>query len=304
MTPTARHILIATCRSLGLIITITVLIFVMVRTIPGDVVDVLSAEGGLTDEMKQEMRDELGLTASWSDQFFGWTSRALTGDFGVSLRFHKPIDEIVLGALPVTLQLALMSFFFGLTLAVGVATSALIWPRSFCPKLIQALNIWSIALPTFCVGFVGILIFVLWLRWMPLLGNMVLPVIVIGLDVAGQIAKPLYEDLKETQSAAFVRTARAKGLGWHYIAFVHVLPNSMSIVLALSGLILADLIGGAIAMEVLFGLPGIGKLALDSVLGRDYPLIQAVILILAISVILINFATEIAARVIDPRQSR
>ena len=291
-------------KSVFLIVGITVLIFVLVRAVPGDVVDVMAAEGGLTSDMQMVLREELGLAATWPQQFAVWVERAATGDLGKSLRFQRPVADIVVHALPVTLHLTVWSFLFGLVVGVGAATGAAIWPRSAFPSLVQGLNVWSIAMPTFCFGLICILIFVLWLRWMPLLGNMLLPLVIIGLDVAGQIAKPLYEDLKETSSAAFIRTARAKGLGWGRIVLRHILPNSLSVVLALSGVILAGLVGGTITMEVLFGLPGIGKLALDSIIGRDYPLIQAVILVLALSVVVINLATDLIGRLIDPRLTR
>lgn len=297
----ARRIAAAAARAIGLIAGIAVLIFVLVRAIPGDVVDVLGAEGGLTEAMKAEMRAEMGLSASWAEQFLAWAGRALEGDLGHSLRFNRPVIDLILHALPVTLTLAAWSFAAGLTLGVGVAAAAAVWPRSPVAGLVDALNVWSIAMPTFCVGIAGIFVFVLWLGWMPLLGNMVLPVAIIGIDVAGQIVKPLHEDIRETGTALFVRTARAKGLSRARVVLRHVLPNSLTVALALSGVVLGGLVGGTITMEVLFGLPGIGKLALDAVLGRDYPLIQGVVVLIAGGVVLVNFLTDAAARLVDPR---
>jgi peptide/nickel transport system permease protein len=289
---------------MGLILGISVLVFFLVRVIPGDVVDVLGGDAGLTEEMQASLREELGLTLSWPAQFAGWVGGALTGEFGLSLRFHRPVTDLIAHALPTTLTLSLYSFVLGLGLGIGVAVAAVLWPSSPFPALVNILNVWSIAMPTFCAGLIGVLIFVLWLEWMPLLGNMLIPSLVIGVDIAGQIAKPLHEDLKETLSANFVRTARAKGLTPVRIVARHVLPNSLAVVLALSGIILAGLVGGTITMEVVFGLPGIGKLALDSILGRDYPLIQAVVLFLALSVVVINALTDLTARLIDPRLGR
>jgi peptide/nickel transport system permease protein len=294
-------LLLETAKALALIIGITVLVFMLVRVIPGDVVDLLAVEGGLTEEMKSEMRRELGLSDSWSEQLAIWVARALQGDLGLSLLFQRSIADLILHALPVTLELAFWSFLVGFLLGSGSAVGAFLRPGSIFSWLVNALNVWSIAVPTFCAGIGCILLFIIWLEWMPLLGNMVLPVIIIGVDVAGQIAKPLHEDLKETSTATFVRTAYAKGLTRARVILFHILPNSLSVVLALSGVILAGLVGGTITMEVLFGLPGIAKLALDSVLGRDYPLVQAVILFMALAVVIVNYLMDGVAILIDPR---
>ncbi|MFW5735691.1 MAG: ABC transporter permease, partial [Oceanidesulfovibrio sp.] len=204
-------------------------------------------------------------------------------------------------SLPTTLFLACTSFAYGVSLSCLLAALAFLWPQSILPRAVEVINVWSIAVPTFCAGLAGILIFVLWLDWMPMLGNMLIPVLVLGTDVAGQIVKPLYEDLKETANSKFILTARAKGLKRSRVVFIHLLPNSLTVLLAMSGVILGGLVGGTITMEVLFGLPGIGKLSLDAVLGRDYPLVQTVILFIAVSVVCINWITDAAARIIDPR---
>ncbi|MCW2306691.1 ABC transporter permease [Rhodobium gokarnense] len=300
---TGRFVLIGTTvlRSAFLVLGMAVLIFFLVRIIPGDVVDLVSIEGGLTEEAQQQLRQELGLDRSKPEQLLIWLSHMAEGDLGLSVRFQRPVADLVTRALPTTLALASLSFAIGLALAIGVAVAAVIWPRSAFPALVNAVNVWSIAMPTFCAGILGILLFVLWLGWMPLLGNMVLPSLIIGLDVAGQIVKPLHEDLKEAATAPYIRTAHAKGLDRATIVWRHILPNSLSVVIALSGLIATGLVGGTITMEVLFGLPGIGKLALDSVLGRDYPTIQAVAVLLAGSVVAINAVMGIVARLFDPK---
>ncbi|XWN31297.1 MAG: ABC transporter permease [Devosia sp.] len=299
----ALPVLAGLLRAAGLVIGITLLIFLFVRVVPGDVVDLVGIEGGLTDAMKEEMRQELGLNQSLGRQFVLWVGQLVQGDFGLSIRYHRPVSDLIERALPTTLQLAALSFSVGLVLGVGAAVAAVAWPRSIWPSVVQALNVWSIAVPTFCAGLLLIFVFVLWLGWMPLLGNMVLASIILGVDVAGQLTKPLHEDLKETLNATFVKTARAKGIRPILVIWRHVLPNSLSVLLSLSGLVLAGLVGGTITMELLFGLPGLGKLALDSVLGRDYPAIQAVAVVLAVSVVVVNALVDLLARLIDPRLS-
>ena len=291
-------------RSACLIVGVTVLVFLLVRVVPGDVVDVMAIQGGLTEAQAEAVRAELGLTVSWAEQFYAWGLGALQGDLGLSLRFQVPAIDLLTNAIPVTLQLAALSLLVGFGLAVGASLSATLWPRSIFASLVDALNIWSISVPTFCAGLVGILVFSLWLGWLPVTGNLIVPVLVLGVDAAGQIVKPLHEEMKELGTAAYVRTARAKGLHPVRIVLFHILPAAAPVLLAVTGLVAASFIGGALTMEVLFGLPGVGTLAFNAINGRDYPLIQAVVLFLAVSVILVNFAIDLAHRLIDPRPER
>ncbi len=285
-----------------LLMGILVFIFVLMRAIPGDIVDVMSIEGGLDEGMKAALREELGLNKSLPEQFLAWLTKMVKLDFGNSLRFGKPVLEIIGYSLPFTLRFALLSCAFGLGLGSALAFLA-IWKRSrLVAALVEGLNIWSTAIPTFCIGFILIFIFVLRLKLMPLSGNLLFPVIILGLDIAGQVAKPLYAEMKDSLSSRFVTIARAKGLSYRWIVFRHVLPNSLTVFLALSGLIVAGTLGGSITMEVLFSLPGLGQLAYNSVAGRDYPIIQALALFIAVMVILVNLITDLTAMLIDPRQ--
>jgi peptide/nickel transport system permease protein len=297
-------ILVALARAVALVAAIVVLVFLFVRVAPGDAVDAKSIEGGLTAEQADALRAELGLDAPLWRQLGAWVADAATGDLGTSSRYARPVADLILGAVPSTLRLAAGAFGLGVGLALVLAIGAALWPRSPFPALVDAVNVWSIALPTFCVGLVGILVFAVWLRWTPVIGNLWLPSLVIGLDVAGQIVKTLHEELKEATTSAHVRTARAKGLSPLRIVLFHLLPTAAPLTLSLSGLALAGLVGGALTMEVLFGLPGVGSLTLNAIHGRDYPLIQATMLLLAVAVVAINGATDLLQRLVDPRPAQ
>lgn len=296
-------IILTIVRGIGQAIGIVVLIFLLCRVVPGDVVDVLGIEGGLTNAQAAAMRQELGLDKPLVVQFTDWVTRALHGDFGDSLLFHTPVSDMLMHALPVTAQLASMSFLIGLGLALLLAVAATSTRSLFLDFTINAVNVWSIAAPTFCVGFIGILIFSIWLGWLPVLGSIGMAIVIIGLDIAGQVVKPLREELKEAVNLPHVRTARAKGLAPSQIAISHILPATSPIVLALSGLILTGLVSGSITMEVLFGLPGIGSLMLNAIHGRDYPVIMAAITVVAVSLVVINTVVDLISRLIDPRIS-
>jgi len=288
-------------RQAMLLAGIAIAVFLLIRIVPGDVVDSMALEGSLDDEAIAALRAELGLDAETMTQFRIWASRALVGDFGNSLRFDRPASELILAALPTTLGLAALALAAGLVLGIVMAAAAALWPGSAVPSLVEILNLWSIALPTFCVGLAAILVFSVWLGWLPVIGQWLSPVLILAVDIAGQVAKPLHEDLKEAATASHIRTARAKGLSPARIVLRHLLPNALTTVVALGGLILAGLIGGALTMEVLFGLPGLGTLAYQAISGRDYPVIQAVVLVFAVGVVMVNWATDAIQRSLDPR---
>jgi peptide/nickel transport system permease protein len=304
MSAALRAIGLGVVRQGGLLVAIAVAVFLLIRAVPGDVVDSMALEGNLDDEAIAALRVELGLDADIATQFALWAGRALQGDLGTSLRFDRPVAELILAALPTTLALAALTLCLGLALGVALAASAALWPRSPFPALVQAVNLWSIALPTFCLGLAGILVFSIGLGWMPVMGNWVLPVLILSVDHAGQVVKPLHEDLEEATTAAHIRMARAKGLSPARVVLRHLLPNAMTTVVALGGLLLASLIGGALTMEVLFALPGLGTLAYQAISGRDYPVIQAVVLVFALGIVLVNAGTDALQRLLDPRLRR
>jgi peptide/nickel transport system permease protein len=294
-------VLSAVLRGLVQAACIVALTFFLCRVMPCDVVDVLGLEGGLTADQQAEMRRSLGLDQPLLTQFFAWVSKALSGDFGQSLRFDQPVSGMLADALPVTMRLAFAAFAIGVGLALLLSIAATAFRARWIDALIDGVNVWSIAVPTFCAGFGAIFLFSIWLGWLPVIGGLLMPVLIIGLDNAGQIVKSLREELKEAVMLPHVRTARAKGLSPWRIAIAHVLPAAAPIMLALSGLALGGLVAGSLTMEVLFALPGIGSLTLNAIHGRDYPIILAAVTVIAVALVLINTVVDILHRLIDPR---
>lgn len=294
-------VLASLLRGLAQAVFIVMLTFFLCRVMPGDVVDVLGLEGGLTAGQQAEMRHGLGLDRPLPAQFATWIAQAAAGDFGRSIRFDRPVGEMLATALPVTAWLATLSFCFGVALALLLAVAATAWPSRWLDAAIDAVNTWSIAVPTFCAGVLAILVFSIWLGWLPVIGGLLVPVLVIGLDNAGQVVKSLREELREAVMLPHVRTARAKGLSPWRIAFAHVLPAAMPVVLALSGLVLGGLVAGSLTMEILFALPGLGSLTLNAIHGRDYPIILAAVTLIAVALVAINTIVDMLHRLIDPR---
>jgi peptide/nickel transport system permease protein len=291
-------------RALALIVAITVIAFLCIGAVPGDVVDVLSLQGDLTAAEQARLRAELGIGAPLHEQFLRWVGASLRGDFGASIRFNQPVTTMIAAAVPATLELAGLAFALGFGLAFVVAVGAASFPNSPLPSLVQAINVWSIAVPTFCVGVAVILVLAIWLRWMPAIGNLWAPAIILAINLAGELIKPLYDELREQQAAPHVRAARARGLTPLRVGLVHVLPGALPVLLALSSVTLAGLLGGSLTMETLFGLPGVGSLTLNAVHGRDWPLLQAVVVLLAAAVVAINGLADLLRRAVDPRPER
>ena len=291
-------------RQLLSIAVIAFTLFLLVRAAPGDITDYYAARGDYDAAALAALRVDLGLDQSLAVQFQRWLAHAAQGDLGESMRYGSPVSAMLAEAVPHTLRLAALSLAFGLSVGVGLAIAALACPRLRLGAVVEGLNVWSIAVPSFCTGVLGILVFSIWLGWLPIRGQMLLPVVILGLDIAGQIGKPLYEELKETTRAGFVRTARAKGLSAWRITWRHILPNCLSQVIALSGVILGGLVGGALTMEALFAHPGLGGLTLEAIRSRDYPVIQVAVLALAAFVVVVNLAAAALQRWADPRLAR
>lgn len=291
-------------RALAIALGIVVASFFLIRIVPGDVVDVLGIQGDMTYQQQSKLREDLGLTYSWWEQFTLWASMMLQGDFGVSSRFTVPVMDLIQTALPPTLQLGLMGMGFGLVFGLSLPILAVLYPRSPFPFLVNFLTIWSITMPTFAFGIASVIVFAVWLGWIPAIGNLLVPAIILGLDIGGTLAKMFHEDLKTIETAEFVRTARANGLSDTRIVLRHMVPNALAVVLALMGIIFAGVLSGTITLEVVFGLPGIGSLTLGAMQGRDYPTVQAVVIWLGLVVVVANLLTDTLQRLIDPRLRR
>ncbi|MDB5529249.1 MAG: transporter permease [Devosia sp.] len=288
-------------RSLAIALGIIIFTFFVIRMIPGDVVDVRGVEGSLTYSQQTSMREDLGLNQPWLTQFGEWSGMILSGDLGESSRYNRPIVDLLAIVLPSTLMLGATALAIGLIFGISLPTLACLFPRSIFVGIVEFITIWSITMPTFSIGIMSVIVFAVWLDWIPAIGNFLVPAIILGVDTTGSLAKMLYEDMKDVESSEYVRAARAKGLSRSRIILRHVLPNALSVTIALIGMMLAGIFTGALTMEVVFGLPGLGTMTLQAIQGRDYPVVQAIIIWLGLAVIFANLMTEIIRKLVDPR---
>jgi peptide/nickel transport system permease protein len=297
----AANIGVDLLRAVAVTIGIIVFTFFLIRMIPGDVVDVRGIEGALTYSQQSAMREELGLNKPWLTQFMDWSVMILSGDLGQSARFARPIADLLGAVLPSTLLLGATALLIGVVVGVTVSVLAVLFPRSIFVKIVDIITIWSIAVPTFSIGIVSLIIFAVWLDWIPAIGNFLVPAMILGMDAAGSITKALYEDMREAETAEYVRAAQARGVSRTTIVLRHILPNAFTVTIAIIGLMLAGIFTGAITMEVVFGLPGLGTLTLQAIRGRDYAVVQAIIIWLGVTVIFANFVADLVRKFINPR---
>lgn len=308
-----RHLLHRLWQSALTLVLASAVVFIGVRALPGDPATAMAGEQADPAAIAA-VRAQLGLDDPLPLQYFKFVSRALTGDFGKSARTGTPVREMIGATLPVTVQLAvfamLIAVLAGLAGGVVAAVSRGRWPEWAA----NGFSLLALSVPTFWLGILAVLYLSVQLGWFPASGYvspfeqplrglyyLTLPAVILGLAHAAVVQRQTRSSMVETLTADFVRTARAKGLGRGAVVFRYGLRNSLIVVTTIVGLQLGGLIAGAVVTERIFSLPGIGKLTLDSVFTRDYPVIQAVVLVITSAYIVINLLVDFLYTVIDPR---
>jgi peptide/nickel transport system permease protein len=291
---------------------VTVLIFVMVRLLPGDPAMLILGEAA-NPENVAALRQQLGLDQPILVQYLRWFGNALRGDYGIS-NSGVPVATLIGQKLPITLQLTMYAIVISVVFAFFAGIVSSMFPERFIDRLITVVSIVGICLPTFFTGILLIYGFSVNLRWLPSSGyvpfaespirslqHMVLPSITLGFYSAAVLTRYLRTSMLEVFDLDFVRTGRSKGVGGLRLVFRHVLRNAIIPVVTVLGLQLGVLIGGAVITEQVFGVPGIGNMLVVSVLNRDLATLQAIALVTAISVFVINYLVDVAYAYIDPR---
>lgn len=291
----------------------SIVIFIGVRALPGDPATVMAGEQADPAALAA-VRADLGLDRSLPVQYFEFVWHALTGDFGRSIRTGTPVSDMIGTTLPVTVQLAVYAMIVAVLAGVIGGVIAAVYRGRWPEWVANGFSLAALSVPTFWVGILAVLYLSVQLNWFPASGYvspfeqplrglyfLTLPAIILGLAHAAVVQRQTRSSMVETLTADFVRTARAKGLSRGAVIFRFGLRNSLIVVTTIVGLQLGGLIAGAVVTERIFSLPGMGKLTLDSVFSRDYPVIQAVILVIAASYIVINLLVDVLYTVIDPR---
>lgn len=308
-----NYVLNRVLQSLVTLALVSLVVFAGLRALPGDpAVAIAGAEADAAT--LDQIRQSYGLDEPLPVQYFSWLGNMLTGDFGDSASTGLPVGEVLLSRLPVTLELAALSLLFAAIL--GITTGVLAAVRRGGPLdwMSRGISLFGLSIPNFWLGLLCVLLFsVVWdvlpsSGFVPLsesvtgnLTRMVLPAFVLGSGLAAVLMRQARSSMLDALGADYIRTAQAKGAGQARVVGVHALRNSLITVLTILGLQLGSLISGAVVTEQIFVLPGFGKLMVDSVFTRDYPVIQAAVLLTAAGYILVNLLVDVLYSVIDPR---
>lgn len=291
----------------------TVVVFAGVRQIPGDPARTLAGEDA-TPEVIAAIRHQYGLDQGVLVQYWNYLTSSLTGDLGTSLRTKLPVTDMIAQALPVTLELAGLSLLIAALIGVGAGVVAAVRRGGPSEWAANGFALLGLSVPNFWLSLMGILWLSVSLSLFPASGHvdffadpagnlhrMTMPAVVLGTGLAAVIMRQTRASMLEAMSADYVRTARAKGLAERKVIGVHALRNSLIVVVTIVGLQLGVLISGAVVTERIFAIPGFGKLTIDAVFQRDYPVIQGVVLVTTAAYILINLLVDLLYSLIDPR---
>ena len=300
-------------QSLVTLVLASLVIFIGIRQLPGDPAIAMAGEEA-TPEQLEAVRAQLGLDQPLPAQYFNFVGRLLQGDLGQSTRTGTPVTDLIATTLPVTLWLSAYAIVLAVVggILLGVISERF---RGRWPEWVSnAVALVGLSVPSFWLGLLAILYLAVNLGWFPASGYvdvaqdpvrglyyLTLPAIILGTALAAVILRQTRASMIETMSTDYVRTANAKGLSGSRVLFRYGLRNSLIVVVTIVGLQLGGLISGAVVTERIFALPGFGKLTLDAVFTRDYPVIQAVVLIITVSYIVINLAVDILYSVINPK---
>jgi peptide/nickel transport system permease protein len=296
------------------LIAASALIFFMMYAVPGGPVAVLVGENATPEQIAEATR-QFGLDKPVVLQYVEWLWRALNGDLGVSLHSRVPVLQLIGERLPATLQLAATATVIGLALGIPMALVSALAQGSWLDRVLSGWSALALGVPTFWVGILLILLFAVELRLLPaastyvpfweapwqMLRATILPALTLGLYVSGIFARFLRGSLITELNADYVRTARSKGLTEGAIVARHVMRNAMLPFVTIVGIMLAGFIGGAVVTEAVFTYPGLGRLVIQAISSRDYPLIQGSILVILAIYILINLLVDVLYVYIDPR---
>lgn len=284
---------------------VTVVVFSMVRLLPGDPAETIAGLHA-TQESVAGLREELGLDRPLLVQYGQFLLGLARFDLGRSTISRAPVLDELLPRLPVTLTLALASMVVAVVVGVSLGVAAALRRRSWVDYLAMSVSVAGLSTPTFVLGLLLILVLSVQWRLLPATGaaswwHYVLPSLTLGLPATAVVARMARSSLLEVLRQDFVRTAWAKGLPGRIVVSRHALKNALIPVITISGLQFGQLMGGAVVVESVFGLPGLGKLLVDRVLGRDYPVIQGVVLVAACGFVLTNLVVDLVYSLVDPR---
>jgi len=294
-------------------IIVATLAFVLIHLAPGDPASVIAGPYATPDDVAK-LRRQLGLDEPLPMQLMHWYGRLLTGNLGDSIFLRRPVTEAVLERIEPTLLLTIWGTLIAVLLGVPAGIVAARYHNSAVDQSLMGLALLGLSIPNFLLGLLMILVFGVWLGWLPVAGyvpldeglwrntrSLLMPSISLGLVQSALIARITRSSMLDVLREQYIVSGRAKGLDERTVVYKHALKNAIIPTLTVIGITFALLVGGAVVIETVFNIPGLGRLIISAVLRRDYPVIQGVVLLIAVSYTVINLLVDLAYLVIDPR---
>jgi len=290
----------------ALLTVLAVLLFVFFGSrLTGDPISMMFPEG-LTQQQHDALTHRYGLDRSMLDQFWVYLKNAATGDFGVSITENRPVTTVVFGAAAQTLKLGVWAFLLSSIAGIAIGIAASLKPEGRLSKTLMFLVCAGYSIPGFIVAILLVLIFGYYLQLLPSLGqggpaSYVLPVVALSARPAASVARYVQNSLVDVLAQQYIRTARAKGMGQRIVILKHAFRNALVPLVTVVGMLVIEIISGALFIEVVFSWPGVGKCLIDAVLDKDFPVLQFGVVMLSMVVIVVNLLVDLLYGVIDPR---
>ncbi len=301
----ARFLALRLAVTIPVLLIVSVLVSLLIYLIPGDPVRAMFARSGATPETIANIREQMGLDEPWPVQYVRFVQGTLTGEIR-SVRTRTPVVEDFFRLLPSTLELAVTSVVLAAAIAIPLGILAAARPRSGLDYAVSAISVAAISIPNFWLALLLILLFAQQLAWLPATGggswrHLVLPAIVLAVEQVALITATVRANMLDVLREDYVRTARAKGLGERAVVVAHGFRNALIPTITLLGLNLGYLLSSAVVVEAVFARPGIGRMIVDGIMAKDFPVVQVSVLLVAVLYLGINMLTDAAYALIDPR---
>ena len=299
--------------TIPVVTVVAVFVFLLLRLTGGDPAAIIAGDSATTQQVA-EIRVKLGLERPIVQQFAMWVGRVVQGDFGESFFFKKQVAELIRDRLEPTAALAVCTLLLAVAVAVPLGVVAAAMRGTWIDRAVMGFAVLGFSVPVFVIGYLLIYLFAIQLAWLPVQGyqrlaegfwgflqRLILPSVTLAVIYVALIARITRTSVLEVLCTDHVRTARAKGLGEGAVLLRHVLRNAAVPIVTVIGLGVALLIGGVVVTESVYGIPGLGRLTVDAVLARDYPTVQAVILLFSVAYVLVNLLVDLTYTFLDPR---
>ncbi|MER8684401.1 MULTISPECIES: ABC transporter permease [unclassified Mesorhizobium] len=309
----AIYILRRMISTIAVMAMVGIFVFLLLRLAPGDPAAIMAGKMA-TPAMIAGIREQLGLNEPLPVQFIYWALGILSGDFGISIFSRRPVLELISQRLEPTISLSILTMIVSVTVGVSFGILAAWRSGGLVDRILTAFATLGFSVPVFVVGFFLIYFFAIRTRWLPVQGyepidhgfgpwlvHLILPTVTLGIPYIAFIARVARASLLEVLSEDYMRTAAAKGASAYAMLFHHALKNAGVPILTVIGLSFAGLIGGVVITETVFNIPGVGRLVVDAINNRDYPIIQGVLILVSGLYVLINLAVDLSYTLVDPR---